>query len=81
MTAELAIQVLENIAIDMTGALAELSNTNAMADVFRQRIDAIDEAQKALRTRAAAKRVLKNMVCRSNGDDDTKWIPKLELDT
>ena len=44
-----AIAVLECMAIDLTGALAESSKTNPMTEVLEQRLEAIDTAQAALR--------------------------------
>ena len=44
-----AIAVLECMAIDLTGALAESSKTNPMTEVLEQRLEAIDTAQVALR--------------------------------
>ena len=44
-----AIAVLECMAVDLTGALAESSKTNPMTDVLEQRLEAIDTAQEALR--------------------------------
>ena len=44
-----AIAVLECMAIDLTGALAGIKETNPMADVLEQRIEAIDTAQAVLR--------------------------------
>lgn len=44
-----AIAVLECMAIDLTGALAGIKETNPMADVLEQKIEAIDTAQAALR--------------------------------
>lgn len=49
MTNKEAYHILELMAIDMTGALAGLSETNPMSDVLAQRIEAIDRAQDALR--------------------------------
>lgn len=47
-----AIAVLECMAIDITGALAEMSKENTMAEVLQQRLEAIDTAQAALREQA-----------------------------
>ena len=44
-----AIAVLECMAIDLTGALAEMAEENPMAEVLKQRLEAIDTAQAALR--------------------------------
>lgn len=44
-----AIAVLECMAIDLTGALAESSKTSPMTEVLEQRLEAIDTAQAALR--------------------------------
>lgn len=49
MTNKDASQILELMAIDMTGALAGLKKNNPMADVLFQRIEAINRAQDALR--------------------------------
>lgn len=49
MTRTRAISILECMATDMVGALASLSETNPLADVISQRIEAINLAQKALR--------------------------------
>lgn len=46
-----AICVLECIAIDLTGCLAGLSSNEPMADVLKQRINAINAAQVALQDR------------------------------
>lgn len=54
MTIEEAIGVFECMAIDMTGAMAGLSAHNPMTDVLRQRLDAIDIAQAALRAQHEA---------------------------
>ncbi len=44
-----AISILECMAINMTGAIADMSQANPMYDVICQRLDAIDLAQEALR--------------------------------
>lgn len=49
MTNKEASQILELMAIDMTGAMAGLQKNNPMADVLSQRIKAINRAQDALR--------------------------------
>lgn len=49
MNAKDAIRVLECMVADMTGAMAGLSARNPMTDVLRQRLDAINAAQDALR--------------------------------
>ena len=49
MTREEAIGVLECMAIDLVGAMADMRETNPMLDVVRQRVDAINIAQSALR--------------------------------
>lgn len=49
MTTTDADRILECMAIDMTGALAGLSQKNSMADLLSQRIDAINVARSALR--------------------------------
>lgn len=46
-----AINVLECMAIDMTGALAALHEDNPLADVLMQRLEAINMAQDAMRER------------------------------
>ena len=46
MTRERAIKILECMAVDLTGALADTKEP--LADVLRQRLDAIDVAQTAL---------------------------------
>lgn len=46
MTREKAIKILECMAVDLTGALADTKEP--LADVLRQRLDAIDVAQAAL---------------------------------
>lgn len=43
-----AIAVLECMAVDITSALAEMAEENPMAEVLKQRIEAIDTAQSAL---------------------------------
>lgn len=43
-----AHDILELMAIDLTGALAGMKNTNPMSDVLHQRIEAINRAQNAL---------------------------------
>ncbi len=48
MTNADAYNILEMMAIDLTGAMAGMKSTNPMVDVLRQRIDAIDRAQYAL---------------------------------
>lgn len=49
MTNAEAYHVLELMAVDLTGAIAGMKNTNPMLDVLIQMIDAIDRAQNALR--------------------------------
>ena len=49
MTKKEAISVLECMAIDMTGGIADMSKRSPMYDVIKQRLDAIDVAQTALR--------------------------------
>ena len=49
MTNEQAIVALECIAINMTGAIMELKENDPYIDVLKQRIKAIDMAQKALK--------------------------------
>ena len=49
MTREQAISVLECMAIDLTGCIGGLSKKNPLEDVCRQRIEAINTAQSALR--------------------------------
>lgn len=44
-----AIKVLECMAIDLVSALGVLSKTNPLTNVLQQRIEAINEAQLALR--------------------------------
>lgn len=44
-----AIGVLECMAIDMTGCMAGLSKRSPMCDVIKQRLEAINVAQDALR--------------------------------
>lgn len=46
MTREMAIKILECMAVDLTGALADTKEP--LANVLRQRLDAIDVAQAAL---------------------------------
>lgn len=61
MTNDAAFSILENMAIDMTGALAGLSKKDPMCDVIQQRIEAINMAQIALnpgRTNNMLKRML-----------------------
>ena len=57
MTTKEAIGVLECMAVDMTGAMAGLSERNPMTDVLRQRLDAINAAQDALRAQLEFKPV------------------------
>lgn len=49
---ERAISILELMAIDLTGTLGGLSETNPLCDVVKQRIEAIDAAQDALREKS-----------------------------
>lgn len=49
MTNQQAIAILECMAVDMTGAWGEMNECNPMVDVIRQRLDAINMAQDALR--------------------------------
>lgn len=49
---ERAICILELMAIDLTGTLGGLSETNPLCDVVKQRIEAIDAAQDALREKS-----------------------------
>lgn len=56
MTNEAAISILENMAVDMVGALAGLRKKDPMRDVIEQRIEAIDIAQKALNPNYKSKR-------------------------
>ena len=49
MTLEEAAGVLERMAMDMVGAMAGMQETNSMLDVLRQRVEAINIAQEALR--------------------------------
>lgn len=51
MTDREAIGVMECMAIDLTGAIAGLSEKNPMEDVLKQRIVAINTAQVALQER------------------------------
>nr|DAI03628.1 MAG TPA: NADH-PPase NADH pyrophosphatase zinc ribbon domain [Caudoviricetes sp.] len=51
MTDKDAICVLACIAIDLTGCLAGLSSNEPMADVLKQRINAINAAQVAIQER------------------------------
>lgn len=44
-----AISILECMAIDLTGCIGGLSKKNPLEDVCRQRIEAINTAQSALR--------------------------------
>lgn len=55
LTRAKAIAVLECMAIDLTGALATLKETDPMTDVLRQRLEAIDTAQAALREQLPCK--------------------------
>lgn len=55
MTKQEAISVLECMAIDMVGAIADISKSNPMDDIIRQRIKAIDIAQEALRDKIKTK--------------------------
>jgi len=55
MTNKEAILILECMAIDMLGRLADLSKKSPMADVLRQKLDAIDVAQAALRAKDISK--------------------------
>lgn len=56
MNNEAAISILENMAVDMVGALAGLRKKDPMHDVIEQRIDAIDIAQRALNPNYKSKR-------------------------
>lgn len=56
MTNEAAISILENMAVDMVGALDGLRKKDPMRDVIEQRIDAIDIAQRALNPNYKSKR-------------------------
>lgn len=56
MTVKEAIVCLECMAIDMTGAMAGLSERNPMTDVLRQRLDAINAAKDALRAQQEAEK-------------------------
>lgn len=56
MTSEAAISILENMAVDMVGALAGLRKKDPMCDVIKQRIEAVDIAQKALNPNYKSKR-------------------------
>ena len=47
-----AISILECMAIDMTGAIADMPPINPMYDVISQRLDAINLAQKTMREKA-----------------------------
>ena len=49
ITPQAAICILEIMATDMVGALAELKASDPMYDVLAQRVAAIDLAQEALR--------------------------------
>ncbi len=51
MTDRQAISVLECMAIDMTGALGEMSEDDSAADAIRRRLDAINAAQTSLQTK------------------------------
>ena len=57
MTRTRAISILECMATDMVGALASLSETNPLADVLSQRIEAINVAQNALRKATEESRI------------------------
>ena len=57
MTRTQAISILECMATDMVGALASLSETNPLADVLSQRIEAINLAQKSLRQTGIENRI------------------------
>lgn len=48
MTKKDAISILENMAVDMVGALADMRKKNPMRGILEQRIDAINVAQRAL---------------------------------
>ncbi len=56
MTDRQAISVLECMAIDMTGALGEMSERDPITDVIRQRLDAIDAAQASLQAKVEAEK-------------------------
>ncbi len=49
MTREGAISVLECMAVDLTGCMGGLSKKDPLEDVCRQRLEAINTAQSALR--------------------------------
>lgn len=51
--------ILENMAVDMTGALAGMKDTNPMAKLLAERIDAIDQAERALQIVAN----IQKMIC------------------
>jgi len=55
MTNKEAICILECMAIDMTGAIADMSKHNPMEDVIVQRIEAINMAQAALKNKSLTK--------------------------
>lgn len=94
MTRERAIKILECMAVDLTGALADTKEP--LADVLRQRLDAIDVAQAALTppTQEQMKRVWPGCsFCKNNGFQDymtavcvTRWgmsfckSPEIESD-
>lgn len=48
MSNQIAIRILEGMAIDMTGALGSLKKSEPIADVIAQRLDAINMAISAL---------------------------------
>ena len=48
MTEQQAIMILECMATDMVGAMADLRETNPMLDVLQQRVDAINVVEEAL---------------------------------
>lgn len=72
MTREEAIKILECMAVDLTGTLANIKEP--MLDVLRQRLDAINVAQAALRTptREQVEKMRGEWIIEDAGDGDRR---------
>lgn len=69
MTDREAYNVLECMAIDLTGGLAGLSSKDSMAGVIQRRIDAVNTAQVALQGREERSKRMQILFPRSRNEN------------
>lgn len=89
MTNDRAYNILETMAVDMTGALVDMTTKDPMWDVLKQRLEAINEAQDALCAQSNnnnpdydyAVKLLARLLwlCSPNREDEPKLFKRIPL--